>query len=257
MRASGFPALLAASLLVTSTLCAFAPARQSPVSQGSELKQAQAVVAEFVSRLHRTLSFEAASDGVLIELPMARTEALDENDRGVFPQMDTGLEPALLGLSGLEPGYARRIDGDRLRRISFAQWDYLYLGLLGGVPDCGDSKGLEAQDICPLLHRLEPQKQGINGDAAADAMLETLQQLYAALRRRLPPEPFKSAAYKNGLQKAEKEWSAASHRLDRSDSEGRSPWGDVFFVSQEGFAFYVVQVDGRFRIWKIAVPWLD
>jgi len=249
-----FLPLSVTNLLLLCLAGGSAPAQRAP-AQAAEVKQAEAVVSEFVNRLHKTLSFAAASEGLLITSPAGRNGALDGVDREAFPELDQGLEPGLLALGAMNKRFAHEIDDVRLREMSFALWDYFYLGFLGAVPDCDEPKKHD-QDVCPLLRRSAKQQE-VNNTASFDAALKTARQVVVALRKRLPQKPFESFVYKSGLLEADKNLRTPPHRLDPSDRNGRSPWGDVFLVYQEGFAFYVVIVEDKPRIWKIAVPWMD
>jgi hypothetical protein len=188
--------LLAISLALSSTI---APAHETPARGDTELKEAQTVAREFVSRLRRTLTFEAASEGLLITTPAARQESHQKGEHGGFPQIDDGIEPGLLALGNFDLHFAAAIRSDPLCRLSFAQWHMLHLSLLGGLPDCDDPKVSRSADVCGWKRRYEQQKMGIRSEAEFDATLRTVEQLRGAMCRRLTTHLFQSPAYKKGL----------------------------------------------------------
>jgi hypothetical protein len=120
--------------------------------------------------------------------------------------------------------------------------------------DREDAKVSQSADLCGLMRRYEQQKLGIKSEADFDATPQTVEQLRAAMRRRLTTHLFQSQAQKKGLQEVERNYSGLSRHLDASEAEVRSPWRHVFIVYQVLLAFTIVLADGKPEIWKIAIP---
>jgi hypothetical protein len=174
-------------------------AQQTPARGDTELKEAQTGVREFALRLRRTLSFEAASGGVLVTTPAARQESHQKGEHGGFRQIDDGIKHGLLALGNFDLQFAAAIRSARLRRLSFALRDMFHLSLLRGLPDCNDPKVSPSADVCGLLRRYEQKKMGSRRDAEFDATRRTVEQLGAAMCRRPTSHPFQSQAYKRRL----------------------------------------------------------